>query len=155
MIYTDMTKKAIRLAFEAHAGQYDKSGLPYILHPIHLAEQMTDELSTVCAVLHDVVEDTSWTLEELEQEGFPEEVIQVLRLLTHCPSLSYSEYIRQLSGNSTARKVKLADLRHNSDLSRLETVDQKALNRVEKYRQAIRFLEEIEGGRSREKWISK
>ena len=155
MIYTDMTKKAIRLAFEAHAGQYDKSGLPYILHPIHLAEQMTDELSTVCAVLHDVVEDTSWTLAELEQEGFPEEVIQALRLLTHCPSLSYSEYIRQLSGNSTARKVKLADLRHNSDLSRLETVDQKALNRVEKYRQAIRFLEEIEGGRSREKWISK
>lgn len=145
MIYTDMTKKAIRLAFEAHAGQYDKSGLPYILHPIHLAEQMTDELSTVCAVLHDVVEDTPWTLEELRQEGFPEEVIQVLRLLTHCPSLSYSEYIRQLSGNSTARKVKLADLRHNSDLSRLETVDQKALNRVEKYRQAIRFLEEIEG----------
>ena len=62
MIYTDMTKKAIRLAFEAHAGQYDKSGLPYILHPIHLAEQMTDELSTVCAVLHDVVEDTPWTL---------------------------------------------------------------------------------------------
>ena len=144
MIYTDMTKKAIRLAFEAHAGQYDKSGLPYILHPIHLAEQMTDELSTVCAVLHDVVEDTSWTLAELEQEGFPEEVIQVLRLLTHCPSLSYLEYIRQLSGNPTARKVKLADLRHNSDLSRLETVDQKALNRVEKYRQAIRFLEEIE-----------
>lgn len=151
MIYTDMTKKAIRLAFEAHAGQYDKSGLPYILHPIHLAEQMTDELSTVCAVLHDVVEDTPWTLEELEQQGFPEEVIQVIRLLTHCPSLSYSEYIRQLSSNPTARKVKLADLRHNSDLSRLETVDQKALNRVEKYRQAIRFLEEIEGGRSREK----
>lgn len=144
MIYTDMTKKAIRLAFEAHAGQYDKSGLPYILHPIHLAEQMTDELSTVCAVLHDVVEDTSWTLAELEQEGFPEEVIQVIRLLTHCPSLSYLEYIRQLSSNPTARKVKLADLRHNSDLSRLETVDQKALNRVEKYRQAIRFLEEIE-----------
>lgn len=146
MIYTDMTKKAIRLAFEAHAGQYDKSGLPYILHPIHLAEQMTDELSTVCAVLHDVVEDTPWTLGELKQEGFPEEVIQVLRLLTHCPSLSYLEYIRQLSGNPTARKVKLADLRHNSDLSRLEIVDQKALNRVEKYRQAIRFLEEIEGG---------
>lgn len=145
MIYTDMTKKAIRLAFEAHAGQYDKSGLPYILHPIHLAEQMTDELSTVCAVLHDVVEDTPWTLKELGQQGFSEEVIQALRLLTHCPSLSYSEYIRQLSGNSTARKVKLADLRHNSDLSRLETVDQKALNRVEKYRQAIRFLEEIEG----------
>ena len=144
MIYTDMTKKAIRLAFEAHAGQYDKSGLPYILHPIHLAEQMTDELSTVCAVLHDVVEDTSWTLAELEQEGFPEEVIQVIRLLTHCPSLSYLEYIRQLSSNPTARKVKLADLRHNSDLSRLETVDQNALNRVEKYRQAIRFLEEIE-----------
>lgn len=146
MIYTDMTKKAIRLAFEAHAGQYDKSGLPYILHPIHLAEQMTDELSTVCAVLHDVVEDTPWTLGELKQEGFPEEVIQVLRLLTHCPSLSYLEYIRQLSRNPTARKVKLADLRHNSDLSRLEIVDQKALNRVEKYRQAIRFLEEIEGG---------
>lgn len=145
MIYTDMTKKAIRLAFEAHAGQYDKSGLPYILHPIHLAEQMTDELSTVCAVLHDVVEDTPWTLEELRQEGFPEEVIQVLRLLTHCPSISYLEYIRQLSSNPTARKVKLADLRHNSDLSRLEIVDQKALNRVEKYRQAIRLLEEIEG----------
>ena len=83
MIYTDWTKKAMKLAYEAHHGQVDKGGMPYVFHPFHLAEQMDDEISTVAALLHDVVEDTDWTLEALAAEGFPAEAIKVLQLLTH------------------------------------------------------------------------
>ncbi|MDE5833913.1 MAG: HD domain-containing protein, partial [Ruminococcus sp.] len=82
MIYTEMTNKAMRIAYEAHHGQYDVNGVPYIFHPYHIAEQMTDEITTCVALLHDVIEDTEVTFEQLEQE-FPEEVITALRLLTH------------------------------------------------------------------------
>ena len=83
MIYTPLTKKAMKLAFEAHKDQTDKTGMPYIFHPFHLAEQMTDEISAVCALLHDVVEDTAYTFEDLSALGFPAEVTDVLKLLTH------------------------------------------------------------------------
>ena len=82
MIYTEWTKKAMKLAYKAHHGQVDKGGMPYVFHPFHLAEQMDDEISTVAALLHDVVEDTDWTLEALAAEGFPAESMEVLRLLT-------------------------------------------------------------------------
>ena len=83
MIYTPMTKKALKLCFEAHRDQVDKTGMPYVFHPFHLAEQMDDEISTVCALLHDVVEDSEISFEELKEMGFPSEVIEVLRLLSH------------------------------------------------------------------------
>ena len=83
MIYTALTKKALKLCFEAHKEQIDKTGLPYVFHPFHLAEQMDDEISTVCALLHDVIEDTDITVEMLDQMGFPQEVLTVLKLLTH------------------------------------------------------------------------
>ena len=83
MIYTDLTKKALKLCFEAHKEQKDKSGLPYVFHPFHLAEQMKDEKTTVAALLHDVAEDTPITLEELAEMGFDPDVIDALRLLTH------------------------------------------------------------------------
>lgn len=83
MLYTELTKKAMKIAYDAHQGQMDKGGLPYVFHPWHLAEQMDDEISTIAALLHDVVEDTDWTLEQLTAEGFPQEAMEVLALLTH------------------------------------------------------------------------
>ena len=142
MIYTPLTKKAMRIAYDAHHGQTDKSGMPYIFHPYHLAEQMPDEESTVVALLHDVVEDTPYTLEDLTQMGFPQPVLEALRLMTHDPSVPYLDYVAKLKENPIARLVKLADLRHNSDLTRLDRVDEKARQRVEKYAAAIRLLEE-------------
>ena len=142
MIYTPMTKAALKLCFDAHKDQTDKSGMPYVFHPFHLAEQMTDEKTTVVALLHDVVEDTEMTLEDLASMGFDREVIDTLRLLTHDDGSPYMEYVARLKSNPIARAVKLADLAHNSDMSRFapEEIDEWALKRCEKYKAAIAFL---------------
>ncbi len=140
MIYSEMTKKALKLCFEAHKNQTDKSGMPYVFHPFHLAESMTDEYTTTVALLHDVVEDTDYTLRDLKEMGFPERVTDALALLTHDKSVPYMEYVEKIKHNPIARAVKLADLAHNSDLSRLDTVDEKALRRVEKYKKAMEIL---------------
>ena len=140
MIYTDLTKKALKLCFEAHKDQVDKTGLPYVFHPFHLAEQMDDEISTVCALLHDVVEDTDLTLENLTEMGFPVEVTDVLALLTHDPDVPYMDYVKVISTNPVATKVKIADLTHNSDLTRLDVVDEYALKRGQKYAEAMKLL---------------
>lgn len=142
MIYTELTKKAMRLCFDAHKEQVDKSGLPYVYHPIHLAEQMTDEYTTVAALLHDVMEDTDYTLEDLTAMGYPQPVLDALVLLTHDAAQPYMEYVVRLKDNPIARAVKLADLRHNSDPTRLSYMDDWALARQEKYLQAIRLLED-------------
>ena len=141
MLYTELTKKAMKLCYEAHKDQVDKSGMPYVFHPFHVAEQMTDELSTVTALLHDVVEDTPYTLEDLRQMGFPEPVLAALALLTHGEDVPYLDYVAKIKANPIARAVKLADLRHNSDVSRLSRVDAAALERVEKYKKAMKILE--------------
>ena len=141
MIYTDMTKKAMCFCFEAHKNQQDKSGLPYVFHPFHLAEEMDDEISATVALLHDVIEDTDYTLEELAAMGYPREVMDALALMIHDPSVPYMDYVEKIRSNPIATKVKLADLRHNSDLTRLNTIDERALNRVKKYQEAIKLLE--------------
>ena len=140
MIYTPLTKKALKLCFEAHKNQVDKTGLPYVFHPFHLAEQMKDEYSTVCALLHDVVEDTEYTFEDLINMGFPNEVVEALKLLTHADDVPYMDYVKALSVNPIAKAVKIADLTHNSDTSRLDFVDEYALKREEKYKKALEFL---------------
>ena len=140
MIYTDLTKKALKLCFEAHKNQVDKTDMPYVFHPFHLAEQMTNEISTICALLHDVVEDTEYTFNDLRNMGFPEEAIDALTLLTHEDNVPYMEYVEKISTNPVAKQVKLADLRHNSDLTRLNVIDEKALERIEKYQKAIALL---------------
>lgn len=145
MIYTPLTNKAMRLAYTAHHGQTDQGGQPYIFHPFHLAEQMTDEISVCVALLHDVVEDTDVTLEELKKE-FPAEVTEAVRLLTHTRETDYFDYVRAIRENPVARKVKLADIAHNSDESRLTgcdnvTQEQRAWWR-EKYARARAILEE-------------
>lgn len=140
MIYTELTKKALRLCFEAHKDQLDKSGLPYVFHPFHLAEQMDTEETVCVALLHDVVEDTDYTLEDLIAMGFPKPVTDALALMTHDENVPYLDYVSKLKDNPVARQVKLADLKHNSDLTRLDRVDEKALERVEKYRKAMELL---------------
>ena len=130
----------MRISFEAHKNQTDKNGMPYIFHPIHLAEQMIDEKTICVALLHDVVEDTDITFEQLEKEGFSKEVIDALKLMTHDDSVPYMEYIKSIKTNKIASAVKLADLKHNSDLTRLDKVDEKAIKRAEKYQKAIELL---------------
>jgi len=102
---------------------------------------MEDELTAVTALLHDVVEDSDYTLDNLREMGFPERVLEAIALLTHDDSVPYMEYVARIKENPIARAVKLADLRHNSDLSRLDHVDAQAAKRVEKYHCAIQLLE--------------
>lgn len=142
MIYTETTKKALKLCFEAHKEQVDKSGMPYVFHPFYLAQQMTDETTVTVALLHDVVEDTDYTFDDLRKLGFGEEVISALILLTHNENVPYMQYIEEIKKNPVARAVKTADLRHNSDLSRLSKVDKNALERKEKYLRALEILSE-------------
>lgn len=99
-------------------------------HPFHIAKQMDDEYSICVALLHDVVEDIDITLDDLKSKGFPDEVIKVIALMTHKDSDDYFDYIRVLKDNTLARKVKLADLAHNSDLTRLNQIDEKAIERI-------------------------
>lgn len=142
MIYTEKTKKALKLCFEAHKNQVDKSGLPYVFHPFHLAEQMCDEDTTVVALLHDVIEDTDYTIDDLTQMGFNKAITDALVLLTHDDDMPYMDYVAKIKQNPIAKAVKLADLAHNSDITRLDTVDDKALLRKEKYQKAIALLNE-------------
>ncbi|HSM56658.1 MAG TPA: HD domain-containing protein [Candidatus Sulfomarinibacteraceae bacterium] len=138
-----LLEKAISLALRAHRGQVDRCGQPYILHPLHLMLQMDTDAERMAAVLHDVVEDTDVTLADLEEEGFPQEVLQAVRLLTHDrPDNPYEAYVRALKENPIARKVKLADLQHNMDLRRLDRVEQKDMERLQRYRQAWETLSE-------------
>jgi (p)ppGpp synthase/HD superfamily hydrolase len=143
MIYTEQTKKAMRIAYDAHKEQTDKTGVPYIFHPYHLAEQMADETSVCAALLHDVAEDTAVTFANMAAQGISADVIDALKILTHDANVSYFDYIQQIkdSGNQTAVNVKLADLLHNSDVSRVDNADEKMKARWEKYRAAITQLE--------------
>ena len=140
MIYTELTMKAMVLAYNAHHGQFDKGGVPYIFHPIHLAEQMDDEISTCVALLHDTVEDTDVTHEDLEKD-FPAEVVNAVRLLTHAEDVEYFDYVRAIKSDPIATKVKLADLNHNGDPNRISNQGN-AEKRRQKYAAARKILME-------------
>ena len=144
MVYTPLTLKAMGLAYAAHHGQRDKSGAPYIFPPIHLAEGMDDEYSCCVALLHDTVEDTYVTIEDIRRE-FPAEVADAVALMTHEEGVDYFDYVRAISKNPIARKVKLADLTHNSDQSRSAGSDlpeEKLAFWKEKYAKATKILME-------------
>ena len=140
MVNTKLTRKAMKIAYNAHINQVDKSGVPYIYHPIHLAEQMNIEIECIVALLHDVVEDTDVTFEQLKQD-FPEEVIEALKLLTHDKNTDYMEYVKKLKTNPIAKKVKIADIKHNADETRLEKITVKDIARRNKYKKALEILE--------------
>lgn len=123
MIYTPLTIKAMDIAYRAHHGQKDKCGAPYVFHPFHLAEQMNSEYAVCAALLHDVVEDTDVTLDEL-REHFPDEVVNAVKLLTHGKDDDYDVYIEGIKSDPIATAVKLADLEHNSNEQRASLISE-------------------------------
>lgn len=139
MIYTQKTQLAMKIAYNAHEGQYDRAGVPYIFHPFHVAEQMSNEKECIVALLHDVVEDSNVTIKELAKD-FDEDIIEALKLLTHDKKESYKKYVKKIKANDLARKVKLADLKHNSTTSRLSKVTIKDIKRLLKYNKAVKYL---------------
>lgn len=149
MIYTELTRQAMNLAYEAHHGQKDKCGVPYIFHPIHLAEQCKDEMTTVVALLHDVVEDCpEYSFERLQAEGIPQPALEALRLLTHEKNVPYLDYVKRLADNPIARWVKYLDLLHNLDETRIfaDMEDSEKNHLQEKhewYRHALQILIDV------------
>ena len=120
MYYSDLVKKAAQISYDAHKEDKDKSDYPYFMHPMTLASQFYDETSVCVALLHDVIEDhgNKYSFEYLEKEGFSKDILDALRLLTHRKGMDYLDYVKAIKENPIARKVKLADLRHNTDLRR-------------------------------------
>lgn len=136
---------AIRIASVSHEGVLDKGGLPYILHPIAVMHNLhTDdpELNQI-AVLHDVLEDDpKMSVEKLKSEGFSDRVIEALKLLTHDPDDDYEEYIQKISKNIDATRVKISDLKHNSQISRLTGLREKDFEKMKKYHKSYKFLKD-------------
>ena len=135
-----MLELALSIATKAHRGQFDKAGIDYIEHPIFVASQVDSEEEKAVALLHDVIEDSSVTAEELLNAGLPETVVTAVQILSKKKGQDYQTYLKTVKSNPLARAVKLADLKHNSDLSRLETITDKDLKRLEKYKKAIDYL---------------
>lgn len=136
-------ERAIAIALEAHAAKKDRNGRPYILHPLHVMMDMDDEIEMIAAVLHDVVEDSDISLDDLRQEGFPTAALRAVELLTHDKeNVPYMTYVRALKPDPIARKIKLADLQHNMTLTRLKKLSEKDQKRLEKYHAAWKILTE-------------
>lgn len=139
-----MVERAISIAVQAHYGQRDKSGDLYILHPLRMMMQMDTEEEMITAVLHDVVEDSDWTLAKLQAQGFSDQVIAALDALTKRENEAYDDAIERVALNPLARRVKLADLQDNMRLTRLQQVTKKDLNRLAKYHRAWKLLSNLE-----------
>ena len=140
MIYTDQTRKAMQIAYRAHHGQTDKSGVPYLYQPIHLAEQMNDEVTVTAALLHDVLEDSPMTAEELRAAGISQQAVDAVVLLTRPAEIPYLDYVERIRSNPIARAVKCADLRHNCDPSRLPDPPDGWREKRELYQKALKIL---------------
>jgi (p)ppGpp synthase/HD superfamily hydrolase len=137
---TQTLERAIAIAATAHAGQVDKGGAPYILHPLKVMLRMTTLEERIVAVLHDVVEDCGVSLDDLRKEGFSEEVLTAIASVTKVPGESYEDFVDRAAQNPIGRAVKLADLEENSDISRIASPGWEDLERIEKYRRAIARL---------------
>ncbi len=133
-------EKALSIALEAHEGQVDKAGKPYILHPLRLMMSLEDEVEMIAALLHDVIEDSDVTNEDLKKAGIPDEAIEIIGYLTKQKNESYEDFIKRISTHKTASKVKLKDIEDNMNISRLETLGQKDLERIEKYHRSLKLL---------------
>jgi (p)ppGpp synthase/HD superfamily hydrolase len=135
-----LIEKAIKIAVDAHAGQLDRYGQPYILHVLRVMQAGGNREEQICGVLHDVVEDSDWTTEDLLAEGFPAPIVEVVRLMTIESGVDYQEKMDDLEGNELAVRVKLNDLRDNMDLSRYDLLDEKDRLRINKYLSAWKQL---------------
>ncbi len=141
MIETRLTAAATELAQQAHSGQKDKGGAPYIDHVFTVANAMDTEEETCVALLHDVLKDSDITADDMRELGMSDTVIETVELLTHDHSVEYFEYIRQVRENPLAAKVKRADLKHNADLSRMARLTSIDMKRRSKYLEALRILD--------------
>ena len=139
--YNQLLELAIKVATEAHAGQVDKGGKPYINHPQAVAASLANTEYRIVAYLHDVCEDTSITFDDLKDMGFTYRIVNSIRLLTKTDELTYEEYLRRLRMDSCARAVKMADLKHNMDITRIPNPSEKDYARIEKYKKSLAFLE--------------
>lgn len=133
-------EKALQVALKAHEGQKDKAGADYILHPLAVSGMVETEQEKVVALLHDVVEDSDITLLDLREMGFDDGVVEAVRLLTK-DGTSYDEYLNRIKHNLLARAVKIADLKHNMDLTRIPEPTERDLQRLEKYKNSLEFLQ--------------
>lgn len=135
-----MIEKALKIAVDAHSGQIDKGGMPYILHPIRVMMMGKNENEMICGVLHDVVEDSNVTLDDLRAEGFSNDILDALNLLTKHKGIDYDSYINGIVSNNLAARVKLNDIRDNMDVSRLQVIDDFAVKRIIKYKSAYHTI---------------
>ena len=141
MIYSQKVIDAINLMCEAHEGVMDKSGIPYIFHPYHVAEQMQTEDTVIAALLHDVLEDTDITEDDMRKRGISENIIEALKLLNHQHGVPYMEYIQAVKQNEIAKAVKIADITHNLDTTRMPNgVPEKLERKRPTYEKALEFL---------------
>ena len=140
-----MLDKAIEIAGIAFSGKNDKGGVPYVLHCLHVMHQVRHlgDDAMIAAVLHDLIEDTDWTADQLISEGFNPRAVEVITLVTHYDGESYMDYITRLSISPVARAIKMADLRHNSDIHRMKGLALKDFERLIKYQKAYAFLRGI------------
>lgn len=131
---------AIALAAKAHAGQTDKAGAPYILHLLRVMQAQQSTEARMAGVLHDLVEDTDYTFEDLEEMGYPDEVIEALRHVTKRDGESYADFVKRAGRHPIAQQVKTADLEDNMDVTRLDSVGEEDAERLDKYLRAHRRL---------------
>ncbi|MFB0830255.1 guanosine-3',5'-bis(diphosphate) 3'-pyrophosphohydrolase [Brevibacillus laterosporus] len=137
----NMAVEAVLLATKAHANQQDKGGQPYILHPLRVMMYMPSDEARAVAVLHDVLEDTDVTVDDLRVAGFPKEVVEAVMILTKNPREEYDSYIMRVKQNQLARAVKIADIKDNLDLTRIAEPTEDDVARIEKYKRALKELE--------------
>ena len=137
---TELLEKAIQIAVQAHAGQKDRYGAPYILHATRVMQRLTTPDEKIAGVLHDVVEDTDWTFEKLAAEGIPKPIIEALKAVTKKEGEDYDAFVQRSAANPLAKRVKLADLEDNMDLRRMPEVTERDVARLKKYVKAWRFL---------------
>lgn len=137
---SELLNKVAEFCKKAHEGQYDRGGNPYYLHPQSVALMGTTENEKIVGFLHDVIEDTDYTLDDLKALGINEECLEAIKVLTHDKNIPYEEYIKNIKKCKLARKVKINDLTNNMDLSRLKEITPKDLERVEKYKKYLNYL---------------
>ena len=140
MLFTPMTRKAMTLVYNAHHGQLDRAGIPYIFHPARVASGFEKETEACVAWLHDIVEDTDCTLDDLRRAGFSDEICDAIRFMTHDKRVSYADYVKEIAKNPVAKAVKMADLQDNMDVSRMPASDEKTERRIRKYHAAYSYL---------------
>lgn len=134
--------KALKIAIKAHKGQVDKAGEPYILHPLRLMNQFTDNNLIIISLLHDVVEDSDYTFEDLKRAGFTPKILDTIDCLTKQDGEEYAQFINRVMTNDLAIKVKIADIKDNLNISRLQKpLSTKDIARLQKYQVALLRLQ--------------